>query len=251
VPPRARGCDGPCFAFILRVQCKGRNRTVQSLAAPSYPVASATVCALLSGVLLNLGIYGIIRVNGDLLPIESVGPGLIVLAIGSLTALVGILYANRESDMKSMLAESSIENMGIVTAALGAGFVFLASHDSLLVGMAFIAALYQMLNHSVYKSLLFYGAGSVDSTVGTRDMDNLGGLIKSQPWIAGFFLVGAISIAALPPSNGFVSEWLTLQVLLQSAVLGSASVKVVFAICGAILALTAALAVHCLSRRLR
>ncbi len=229
------------FGFSVKAGIAPFNRWLPRV----YPVASATVCALLSGVLLNLGIYGIVRVNGDLLPVTSVGPGLIVLATGSLTALVGILYANRESDMKSMLAESSIENMGIVTAALGAGFVFLASHLPLLAGMAFIAALYQMLNHSVYKSLLFYGAGSVDSTAGTRDMDRLGGLIKSQPWIAGFFLVGAISIAALPPSNGFVSEWLTLQALLQSAVLGSASVKVVFAICGAILALTAALAVTC------
>lgn len=229
------------FGFSVKAGIAPFNRWLPRV----YPVAPATVCALLSGVLLNLGIYGIVRVNGDLLPIASVGPGLIVLAIGSLTALVGILYANRESDMKSMLAESSIENMGVVTAALGAGFVFLASHVPLLAGMAFIAALYQMLNHSVYKSLLFYGAGSVDSTAGTRDMDRLGGLIKSQPWIAGFFLVGAISISALPPSNGFVSEWLTLQALLQSAVLGSPSVKVVFAICGAILALTAALAVTC------
>ncbi len=229
------------FRFSVKAGLAPFNRWLPRV----YPVASATVCALLSGVLLNLGIYGIVRINGDLLPIASVSPGLIVLAIGSLTALVGILYANRESDMKSMLAESSIENMGIVTAALGAGFVFSASHAPLLAGMAFIAALYQMLNHSVYKSLLFYGAGSVDSTVGTRDMDRLGGLIKRQPWIAAFFLAGAISIAALPPSNGFVSEWLTLQALLQSAMLESPAVKVVFAICGAILALTAALAVTC------
>ena len=111
--------------------------------------------------------------------------------------------------------------------------------------IAFIAALYQMLNHSVYKSLLFYGTGSVDATVGTIDMDRLGGLIKRQPRIAAFFLAGALSISALPPSNGFVSEWLTLQSLLQSASLGSAGVKVVFALCGAILALTAALAVTC------
>lgn len=229
------------FGFSVKAGLAPFNRWLPRV----YPVVPASVCALLSGVLLNLGIYGIVRVDGDLLPIASVGPGLIILAIGSVTALVGILYANRESDMKGMLAESSIENMGIVTAALGAGFVFLASHLPLLAGMAFIAGLYQMLNHSVYKSLLFYGAGSVDSTVGTRDMDSLGGLIKRQPWIAAFFLVGAISIAALPPSNGFVSEWLTLQALLQSAVLASAVVKVVFAICGAILALTAALAVTC------
>jgi hydrogenase-4 component B len=229
------------FGFSVKAGLAPFNRWLPRV----YPVSSATVCALLSGVLLNLGIYGIIRVNGDLLPPTSVKNGLIVLTVGSLTALVGILYANRESDMKSMLAESSIENMGIVTAALGAGFVFSASHAPVLAGMAFIAALYQMMNHSVYKSLLFYGAGSIDAAVGTRAMDRMGGLIKRQPWIAAFFLAGALSISALPPWNGFVSEWLTLQTLLQSAVLSSAAVKVVFAICGAILALTAALAVTC------
>ena len=210
-----------------------------------YAAAPANVCALLSGVLLNLGIYGIIRVNGDLLPVSSVFPGLVILVIGSVTALVGILYANRENDMKRMLAESSIENMGIVVAGLGAGMVFSASHLPALAGMAFIAALYQMVNHAVYKALLFYGAGAVDSAAGTSDMDRLGGLIKSLPVISAFFLVGALAIAGLPPLNGFVSEWLTLQSLLQSAVLSSVGVKVVFALCGAALALTAALAVTC------
>ena len=210
-----------------------------------YAVAPANACALLSGVLLNLGIYGIVRVNTDLLPVRSTAPGLIVLAIGTISALVGILYANRETDLKTMLAESSTENMGIVAAALGAGMVFVAAHAPLLAGIAFIASLYHMMNHAVYKALLFHGAGAVDTTMGTRDMDRLGGLIKVQPWISGFFLVGVLAISALPPFNGFVSEWLTLQTLLQSATLQSAGVKVVFALCGALLALTAALAVTC------
>jgi len=210
-----------------------------------YAVAPANVCAVLSGVLLNLGIYGIIRVNGDLLPVSSVFPGLVTLVIGSISALVGILYANRESDMKRMLAESSIENMGIVVAGLGAGLVFFASHALALAGIAFVAALYQMVNHAVYKALLFHGAGAVDSVAGTSDMDRLGGLAKSVPWISAFFLIGALAIAGLPPLNGFVSEWLTLQSLLQSAALSSVGVKVVFALCGAALALTAALAVTC------
>jgi hydrogenase-4 component B len=229
------------FGFSVKAGLVPFNRWISRV----YPVSPANVCTLLSGVLLNLGIYGIVRVDGGLIPPFSVGPGLIVLAVGSVTALVGILYANRESDMNSMLAESSIENMGVVTAALGAGFVFSAAHSPVLAGIAFIAALYQMLNHSVYKPLLFFGAGSVDATIGTRDMDRLGGLAKRHPWISGFFLVGALSIAALPPSNGFVSEWLTLQALLQSAALGPPGVKVVFALCGAVLALTAALAVTC------
>jgi len=211
----------------------------------AHPVAPANVSAFLSGALLNLGVYGIARFNLDLAPVTTAGPGLIVLVIGTISALVGILYANRENDMKTMLAESSIENMGIVTAGLGAGMVFYSLHAPSLAGIAFIAAFYHMTNHSVYKSLLFFGAGSVDAAMGTRDMDRLGGLIKFLPWTAAFFLVGALSISALPPFNGFVSEWLTLQTLLQSAALQSAGVKVVFALCGAVLALTAALAVTC------
>jgi hydrogenase-4 component B len=214
----------------------------------AHPVATGNVSALLSGVILNLGIYGIMRVNGDLLPISQVGPGLIVLVVGSLSALVGILYATTENDMKKMLAHSSIENMGIATAGLGAGFIFMASGYPVLSGIAFITALYHMTNHSLYKSLLFLGAGVVDSTVGGRDMDGLGGLIKRMPWTAFFFLVGTLSIAALPPFNGFVSEWLTLQTMLQSAALPSTGVKIVFALCGAVLALTAALAVTCFAK---
>lgn len=210
-----------------------------------YAVAPANVCALLSGVLLNLGIYGIVRVNGDLLPPASAAPGLMVLVVGSLTALVGILYANRENDLKTMLAESSIENMGIVVAGLGAAFVFLALRSPGLAAIALVAALYQMINHSAFKSLLFFGTGAVDIAEGTRDMDRLGGLIKSLPWVAALFLVGSLSIAALPPFNGFASEWLTLQSLLQSATLPSAGIKVVFALSGAALALTAGLAVTC------
>ncbi len=229
------------FGFSVKAGLVPFNRWM----ARVYAAAPANVCALLSGALLNLGIYGIVRVDGDLLRPSSVLPGLIVLGIGAISALVGILYANRERDMKTMLSESSIENMGVVAAGLGAGFIFRASHVPVLAGIAFIAALYQMLNHSVYKSLLFFGAGAVESSTGTCDMDRLGGLIKSIPWISAFFLVGAISIAALPPLNGFVSEWLTLQSLLLSASLKSTGVKVAFAISGAALALTAGLAVTC------
>jgi hydrogenase-4 component B len=135
--------------------------------------------------------------------------------------------------------------MGIITAGIGAGFVFTVSGYPVLAGIAFITALYHMTNHSLYKALLFLGAGAVDSSVGDRNMDRLGGLMKVMPWTGLFFLIGALSIAALPPFNGFVSEWLTLQTMLQSAALQSKAVKIVFALCGAALALTAALAVTC------
>jgi len=126
--------------------------------------------------------------------------------------------------------------------------VFLALHSYVLAAVALVAAVYQMINHSVFKSLLFFGAGAMDVATGTHDMDRLGGLIKFLPWISALFLVGSLSIAALPPFNGFASEWLTFQALLQSAILPSAAIKVVFALSGAALALTAGLAVTCFVR---
>jgi hydrogenase-4 component B len=211
----------------------------------AHPVAPGNVSALLSGVILNLGLYGIARVNLDLLPPTLTGPGLVVLIIGTLSAFIGILYATTENDLKVMLAHSSIENIGIVTAGLGAGLVFTAQGHPVLATIAFVAALYHMTNHSLYKALLFLGAATVDFRVGTRDQDLLGGLSRKMPWTAACFLVGALSIAAMPPFNGFASEWLTLQTMLRSAEIASVGVKVVFALCGAVLALTAALAVTC------
>jgi hydrogenase-4 component B len=211
----------------------------------AHPAAPGNVSAILSGVILNLGLYGIVRVNADLLPISSVGAGAIVLIVGTISALVGILYATIRNDLKEMLAHSSIENMGIITAGLGAGFIFRVAGLPALAGLAFIAAFYHLLNHSLYKALLFLGAGAVDYSAGERNMDRLGGLIRAMPWTGLCFLAGALSIAALPPFNGFVSEWLTLQTMLQSVVLGSMGIKIIFALCAAALALTAALAVTC------
>ncbi len=211
----------------------------------AHPAAPGNVSAILSGVILNMGIYGILKVNLDILPAAGTGKGLIVMIVGTLSALAGILYATPENDMKKMLAHSSVENMGITTAGLGAGLVFASTGHAVLAGLALIASLYHMANHSMYKSLLFLGAGTVDATLGHRDMDRMGGLIRLMPWTAFAFLIGALSIAALPPFNGFVSEWLTFQSLLQCSVLSSRAVKIVFALCGAGLALTAALAVTC------
>ena len=208
----------------------------------AHPAAAANASALLSGVILNLGIYGIVRVNGDLAPVAGPWPGVIVLLVGSVTAIIGILYATTENNLKRMLAHSSIENMGLVTVGLGAAFVFAASGHPALAGMAYIAALYHLLNHSLYKSLLFLGAGAVDSAAGTRDMDELGGLIRRMPWTAAFFLAGALAIAAIPPLNGFPSEWLTLQSLLRSVELADLKVRGAFAVAGALVALTAGLA---------
>jgi hydrogenase-4 component B len=211
----------------------------------AHPAAPANVSAVLSAVILNLGIYGIVRVNVDLVPVSTLAAGLVVLTVGTVSALVGILYAAVENDLKTMLAHSSIENIGIVTTGMGAGLVFFVNGRADLGAIAFVAAFYHLINHSVYKALLFMGAGTVDDRAGTRDLNRLGGLIRAMPLTAAAVLVGTVAIAALPPLNGFVSEWLTLQTMLRSAELSSIPVKIVFALCGAGLALTAALAVTC------
>ena len=211
----------------------------------AYTAAPRAFIPVLAGATLNLGIYGILRVNADLLPTTQVGPGLVAVVVGAASALVGILYATTENDLKTMLAYSSIENAGIMITGFGAGMVFGAAHHPVIASIAFVAGFYHLINHSLYKALLFMGAGAVEGSAGTRDMDQLGGLIKGMPVTALAFLIGSLSIAALPPFNGFVSEWLTLQTMLRSAELSSVAVKMVFALCGAGLALTAALAVTC------
>jgi hydrogenase-4 component B len=210
-----------------------------------YTAAPAVFVPVLAGVTLNLGFYGILRFSGDLVSSHGPGIGLFALVTGSITALVGILYATTENDLKKMLAHSSIENAGIIVAAIGASLVFRASGHGVAAAIALTAALYHMINHSVYKTLLFQGVGEIEAATGTREMDRLGGLAHLLPALSVVFLVGCLSIAAIPPFNGFVSEWLTLQCLLRSAVLLSPAIKILFALCGACLALTAALAVTC------
>lgn len=210
-----------------------------------YTASPPVFIPVLAGVTLNLGLYGIVRLNGDLSPGGGIGPGLAVLIVGSITAIVGILYATTENDLKTMLAHSSIENAGIVVAGMGAFLVFRNTGSAVPAAIALTAALYHMANHSVYKALLYQAAGHVEATTGTRDMDRLGGLIRTVPALSAVFLVGCLAIAGIPPFNGFVSEWLTLQTFLRSAVLPSAIIRIVFALCGALLALTAALAVTC------
>jgi len=211
----------------------------------AYVAAPRAFVPVLAGATLNLGLYGILRVNADLMPATHAAPGLVALVLGTLSALIGILYATTNNDLKIMLAHSSIENVGIVVAGFGAGMVFVATNHPALAAIAFVAALYHLINHSLYKTLLFFGVGAVEAQTGTRDMDRLGGLNKWMPLTALGFLIGTLSIAALPPFNGFVSEWLTLQTMLRSAELSSTGAKMVFALCGAGLALTAALAVTC------
>jgi hydrogenase-4 component B len=218
---------------------------VNSWLQRAYAAAPRAFAPVLAGATLNLGLYGIFRVNAELLPAALGSIGLVALVVGTASALIGILYATTDNDLKAMLAHSSIENVGMVVAGVGAGMVFTAARHPALAAIAFAAALYHLVNHSLYKTLLFVGVGTVETQTGTRDMDRLGGLARAMPLAALAFLAGTLSIAGLPPFNGFASEWLTLQSLLRAAELSSTGAKIVFALSGAGLALTAALAVTC------
>ena len=180
----------------------------------AHPAAPSHVSALMSGVMIKLGVYGLLRVGLDLLGGGPAWWGALLIGLGALSAVIGVLYALMENDLKRLLAYSSVENIGLVFIGLGAGFLFLSLRLDAAALLALAAALYHVLNHAAFKGLLFLGAGSVLHATHTRDMNQLGGLIRGLPWTAACFLVGSLAIAGLPPLNGFVSEWLLFQSLL-------------------------------------
>jgi len=207
----------------------------------AHPVAPSHISALMSGVMLKVAVYGFVRVTFDLIGTIQVSWGVIVLLVGSASALLGVLYAMQQSDIKRLLAYSSIENIGVIFMALGLAMIFLAAGQPLLGSLGLIAALYHALNHALFKSLLFLGAGAVIQQTHQHSLEHMGGLLKRLPYTGTFFLIGCISIASLPPFNGFVSEWLTLQAALQGVVLESGVLRIVIPVAAAMLALTAAL----------
>ncbi len=211
----------------------------------AHPAAPSHVSALMSGVMTKVAIYGFIRVVFDLLGPPNWSASVIVLFLGSITAVMGILYAMMEKDLKRLLAYSTIENVGIIFASLGLALAFQANGLKLAAALAFTAALFHVLNHSFFKSLLFFGAGAVLTATGERDMDKLGGLIHRMPFTSFAVLVGCVAISALPPFNGFVSEWLMFQAVLQSPDLPQWALKIMVPAVGAMLALAAALAAAC------
>jgi hydrogenase-4 component B len=211
----------------------------------AHPAAPSHVSALMSGVMTKVAIYGFIRIVFDLLGQPAWWAGVVVLFIGGITAVMGILYAMMENDLKRLLAYSTIENVGVIFASLGLALAFQANGLKLLAALAFTAALFHVLNHSFFKSLLFFGAGAVLTATGERDMDKLGGLIHRMPLTSFVFLVGCVAISALPPFNGFVSEWLIFQAVLQSPELPQWALKIMVPAVGALLALAAAVAAAC------
>jgi hydrogenase-4 component B len=211
----------------------------------AHPAAPSHVSALMSGVMTKVAIYGFIRVIFDLLGPPAWPASAVVLFLGGMTAAMGILYALMEKDLKRLLAYSTIENVGIIFVGLGLALAFQANGLKLLAALAFTAALLHVLNHSFFKSLLFFGAGAVLVSTGERNMEKLGGLIHGMPLTSFVVLIGCVAISALPPFNGFVSEWLIFQAVLQSPELPQWALKIMVPAVGALLALAAALAAAC------
>ena len=212
----------------------------------AHPAAPTSISAFMSGVLIKSGIYGIVRVCAFGLGVPLLSWGVIVVLIGGLSALLGVLYALMQHDLKRLLAYHSIENIGIILLGLGAGMIGLTYGRSDVAALGVAASLYHVLNHAVFKGLLFLGAGSVVIATGTRHIEHLGGLLRRMPWTGLCFLIGAMAISGLPPFNGFASEWLTFQAFLFGF-RGSTEplVHLLFPIGGALLALTTALAAAC------
>src|SRR6478736_1085246 len=182
----------------------------------AHPAAPSHVSALMSGVMTKVAVYGFVRIVFDLLGTPAWSASVVVLFSGGMTAVVGILYAMMEKDLKRLLAYSTIENVGVIFVSLGLALAFQANGLRLAAALAFTAGLLHVFNHSIFKSLLFFGAGAVLTATGERDMEHLGGLIHRMPQTAFAFLIGCAAISALPPLNGFVSEWLIFQAILLS-----------------------------------
>ena len=212
----------------------------------AHPAAPSPISALMSGVLIKTGIYGMFRVCVAGLGVPPLAWGGLVLAVGAVSMVLGVLYALMQHDLKRLLAYHSIENIGIILVAAGVGMISLSIGQPGLGVLALAASLLHVLNHALFKGLLFLGAGGVVAATGTRQIERMGGLARRMPWTAGFFLLGAMAISGLPFLNGFVSEWLVFQSLLLGFHTSSDTfVRLAFPIGGALLGLTTALAAAC------
>ena len=211
----------------------------------AHPAAPSNVSALMSGGLINAGLYGLVRVGAGGLGRPDPAWGMGVLLLGSVSAVLGVLYALSENDLKRLLAFSTIENGGIALMGLGAGMIGLGAGRPELGALGFAASLFHVLNHAAFKGLLFLGAGGVVAATGTRRVEELGGLAHRMPHTAGLFLLGSAAIAGLPLLNGFASEWLVFQALLRGFFSAERLTRIVLPLGGALLALTSALAAAC------
>lgn len=213
----------------------------------AHPAAPSNVSALMSGGMIKIGIFGICKVCFDLLGVTGgeIGWGVLVIVIGAISSVLGVVYALGEHDLKSLLAYHSVENIGIILLGVGTGIYGWAAGLPWLAAIGLLAGLYHLVNHAMFKGLLFLGAGSVLHATGTRNMEVLGGLARLMPVTAVCFLVGSLAISAIPPLNGFVSEWFTYQGLIGAAMGGDIFTRILFAFAVVALAITGALAVTC------
>ena len=237
----------PSIAFLLALVGFGAKAGLLPLhiwLPEAHPAAPSPVSALLSAVMLKTAIYGLLRVTFDLLNGQLWWWGVTALVLGLLTALFGVIYATVQTDMKRLLAYSSIENIGIIVAGIGLTILFKANAKTLLASIALVATLYHVLNHAFFKSLLFLATGSVLHSTRERSLGRLGGLIHRMPWVAWSALVGALAIAGLPPLNGFVSEWLLLQAFLFTPTLPQSFINMLVPLAAAALVLVAAMGAY-------
>ncbi|AEG61466.1 hydrogenase 4 subunit B [Desulforamulus ruminis] len=212
----------------------------------AHPAAPSNISAVMSGIMLKTAIYGLIRLVFDLLGPGQAWWGGVILAVGIVSSLIGVLYALMEQDLKRLLAYSSVENIGIILMGIGTGFIFYSWSMMIPAAMAMAAGMFHLLNHAIFKSLLFLGAGSIYYATGSRDTEKLGGLIKKMPHTAILFLVGSLAISAIPPFNGFASEYQIYQSLLNLSYLKISGFWSIGAILACVaLALTGALAAAC------
>jgi hydrogenase-4 component B len=236
------------LAALVGMGTKAGAMPLHSWLPRAHPIAPAPVSALMSGVMLKIAVYGLVRLLVDSVGVLPVWIGVLVLAVGALSAVGGVVYACFQQELKRLLAFSSIENVGIVLLGLGACLILRARGADAWAAIALGAALLHTLNHALFKSLLFLAAGSFERAVGALELDRLGGLLRRMPWTGGAFFVGALAIAGLPPLNGFASEWLTLQALVHVPAYGGIGDGLAGAIALAALAATAALGVLCFVR---
>ena len=215
----------------------------------AHPAAPSHISGVMSGVMIKTAIYGLIRVYFDFMGGEF--PwwwGVTILIAGTVSALLGVMYALMEHDLKGLLAFHSVENIGIILLGIGAGMIFHTYGLQELAALGLLAGLYHTINHATFKALLFFGAGALQFSTHTRNIEEYGGLLRRMPWTGACFLIGAVSIAALPPTNGFVSEWLVFQSLFLSVQLPPLLLKLMLPIAAAMLALTGALALACFAK---
>lgn len=237
-------------AFILAFVgfgCKAGMVPLHSWLPHAHPAAPSNISALMSGAMIKIGIFGMMRMCFDFLAASGCAAwwGMVVLVVGGITAVLGVAWALAEDDIKRLLAYSSVENIGVILIAFGVSIVGAASGMEVVALLGFVAALFHMLNHAAIKGLLFMGAGSVLHATKTRNMQLLGGLHRAMPLVSVCFLIGALAISAIPPLNGFASEWIAYQALFSGASAGNAIIAAAMAFGAVCLALTGALAVAC------